>query len=68
MKLFGVSYLIRNRVVEYQQDRRIAWRHFSANRWGYGGLAPADGGTTVTEIFDPSRADRVTDTIVSSAG
>ena len=63
MKLFGVPYLIRNRVVEYEQDRRIAWRHFTANRWRYE-LTPTDGGTTVTETFDMSRADPVTDAVV----
>ncbi len=35
MTLFGVPYLIRNRVVEFEADRRIAWRHFTANRWRY---------------------------------
>jgi uncharacterized protein YndB with AHSA1/START domain len=64
MKLFGVPYLIRNRVVEYEQDRRIAWRHFTANRWRYELTPTADGGTTVTETFDSSRADRVTDAVV----
>jgi hypothetical protein len=68
MKLFGVPYLIRNRVVEYEQDRRIAWRHFTANRWRYELAPTADGGTTVTETFDPSRADRITDAVVSWAG
>jgi uncharacterized protein YndB with AHSA1/START domain len=67
MKLFGVPYLIRNRVVEYEQDRRIAWRHFTANRWRYELAPTADGGTTVTETFDPTRADRITDAVVTWA-
>jgi len=55
MKLFGVPYKITNRIVELEQDRRIAWRHFGAHRWRYE-LAPTDdGGTTVTETFDYSR-------------
>jgi uncharacterized protein YndB with AHSA1/START domain len=64
MRLFGVPYLIRNRVVEFDADRRIAWRHFTANRWRYELTPTADGGTTVTETFDVSRADRVTDAVV----
>ncbi len=64
MKLFGVPYRIRNRVVEFEADQRIAWRHFTANRWRYELAPAADGGTTVTETFDASRADRVTDTLV----
>jgi uncharacterized protein YndB with AHSA1/START domain len=66
MKLFGVPYVIVNRIVEFEPDRLIAWRHFTANRWRYE-LSPADGGTTVTETFDMSRADRVTDAVVRSA-
>jgi uncharacterized protein YndB with AHSA1/START domain len=64
MKLFGVPYLIRNRVVEFEANRRIAWRHFTANRWRYELAPTADGGTTVTETFDTSRADRITDGVV----
>ena len=64
MKLFGVPYVIRNRVVEFEPDRLIAWRHFTANRWRYELAPTADGGTTVTETFDTSRADRVTDAVV----
>ena len=63
MKLFGVPCVIVNRVVEFEPDRLIAWRHFTANRWRYE-LTPTDGGTTVTETFDMSRADRVTDAVV----
>ena len=67
MKLFGVPYVIRNKVVEFEAGRRIAWRHFTANRWRYELAPTADGGTTVTETFDASRADRVTDTLVRAA-
>ena len=63
MKLFGVPYVIVNRIVEFEPDRLIAWRHFTANRWRYE-LTPADGGTWVTETFDMSRADRITDAVV----
>jgi uncharacterized protein YndB with AHSA1/START domain len=64
MKLFGVPYVIVNRIVEFEPDRLIAWRHFTANRWRYQLTPTADGGTTVTETFDMSRADRVTDAVV----
>jgi uncharacterized protein YndB with AHSA1/START domain len=64
MKLFGVPYVIRNRVVEFEADRQIAWRHFTANRWRYELTPTPTGGTTVTETFDASRADGVTDAVV----
>jgi hypothetical protein len=64
MKLFGVPYVIRNKVVEFEADRRIAWRHFTANRWRYELEPTEDGGTRVTETFDPSRANDVTDAVV----
>jgi uncharacterized protein YndB with AHSA1/START domain len=56
MKLFGLPYRIRNRVVEFEEGRLIAWRHFGAHRWRYE-LEPVDGGgsTRVTESFDYSR-------------
>lgn len=54
MKMFGVPYRMTNRVVEYEQDRRIAWRHIGAHRWRWE-LEPLDGGATrVTETFDYS--------------
>jgi hypothetical protein len=64
MRLFGVPYVIVNRVVEFEPDRLIAWRHVTANRWRYELTPTADGGTTVTETFDMSRADAVTDAVV----
>lgn len=47
----GASYTMKNRVVEFEQDRLIAWRHLGPHRWRYE-LAPADGGTTVSETWD----------------
>ena len=67
MRLFGVPYLIRNRVVEFEAGRRIAWRHFTANRWRYELTPTADGGTRVTETFDMTRADPVTTAVVRTA-
>ena len=49
----GVPYRIQNTVVEFEQDRRIAWRHLGRHRWRYE-LEPAGAGTRVTESFDLS--------------
>lgn len=50
----GVPYRIRSRVVEYEQDRLIAWCHLGGHRWRWQ-LEPAgDGRTRVTETFDMS--------------
>jgi uncharacterized protein YndB with AHSA1/START domain len=57
MRLFGLPYTIRNRVVEYEENRRIAWRHFGAHRWRYELVPTLDGGTRVTETFDYTRYD-----------
>lgn len=53
MLLFGVPYKIRNTVVEFEEGRRVAWRHFGGHRWRYV-LEPTDSGTRVTESFDYS--------------
>jgi uncharacterized protein YndB with AHSA1/START domain len=47
----GVPYRITNRVVEFEQDRRIAWCHFAKAVWRYE-LEPVPEGTRVTETFD----------------
>lgn len=47
----GVKYKITNEVVEFEEGRRIAWRHFGGHVWRYI-LEPVDGGTLVTEQFD----------------
>jgi len=49
----GLSYRIRNRVVEFEADRRIAWRHFGKHRWRYE-LEEVEVGCRVTETFDYS--------------
>lgn len=56
----GAPYKILNTVVEYDQDRLIAWRHFYGHRWRWQ-LRPLDDGpdgarTQVTETFDWSTA------------
>ena len=47
----GVPYRITNTVVEFEEGRRIAWRHFGGHIWRYI-LEPVEGGTKVTEEFD----------------
>ena len=47
----GAPYLVRNTVVEYDEDRRIAWRHLLRHIWRYE-LELTDEGTRVTESFD----------------
>ncbi len=50
-----VPYRITNRVVEFEEGRRIAWTHIGGARWRYE-LEPADGSTRVTETYDWSTA------------
>ena len=47
----GVPYIISNRVVEYDEGRRIAWAHIGGWRWRYE-FEPVEDGTLVTETFD----------------
>lgn len=51
----GVPYRTSNRVVEFEEGRRIAWAHFSNAVWRWE-FADVDGGTRVTESFDWSGA------------
>ena len=46
-----VPYRMTNEVVEFEEGRRIAWRHFGGHVWRYI-LEPVEGGTKVTEQFD----------------
>ncbi len=50
MKLV-LGYKILNTVVEFEDGRLIAWRHFYGHRWRYR-FEPVDGGTLVTEEWD----------------
>jgi len=47
----GVPYKMTNTVVEFEENRRIAWRHLGGHIWRYI-LEPVDGGTKVVEQFD----------------
>ena len=49
-----LPYRISNTVVEFEENRRIAWWHYAHNIWRYE-LEPVDGGTRVTETFDFSK-------------
>jgi uncharacterized protein YndB with AHSA1/START domain len=59
---FGVGYTVVNTVVEYEQDRRIAWQTRPTGLMGHvlGGrtwrfeLEPVEGGTLVRETWDIS--------------
>ena len=56
-----LPYKILNEVVEFEEGRRIAWRHLGGHVWRYE-LEPVDAQRTrVTETFDagPSRAPLV---------
>ena len=59
----GVPYTMSNTVIEFEQDRRIAWqtrfsgplgRFLGGRVWRYE-LEPADGGTKVIETWDISQ-------------
>lgn len=47
----GVPYRVSNRVVEWEENRRIAWRNLLPHRWRYE-LEPEGRGTRVTETYD----------------
>ncbi len=49
----GVPYKITNTVVEFEEGRRIAWKHFGGHVWRYLLEPQGDGTSTrVTEQFD----------------
>ncbi len=50
MKL-GVPYVIGNTVVEFDENRLIAWQHIGKHRWRFE-LEPQGDQTLVTETFD----------------
>ncbi len=54
MKMFGAPYRITNVVVEFEENRRIAWRHFGRHIWRYvlEPTGPEGEDTLVTESFD----------------
>lgn len=51
-----VPYRVVNTVVEFDDGRLIAWRHFHGHRWRYELEGTGRGTTVVTETFDASAA------------
>jgi hypothetical protein len=56
----GARYPITNTVVEFEEGRRIGWRHFNGHVWRYL-FEPVPEGTRVTEQWDarPARNRRL---------
>ena len=52
----GVTYRIRNTVVEYKKNELIAWKHLGQWRWRYELVDLGNGSTQVTETFDGTYA------------
>lgn len=52
MRIF-LPYKMTNTVVEFEENRRIGWRHVGGHVWRYI-LEPQNGSTLVTEEFDYS--------------
>jgi hypothetical protein len=50
---WGIGYATRNRVVEFDEGKRIAWHHAARFIWRYE-LTAVEGGTKVVESFDYS--------------
>ncbi|WP_419922482.1 SRPBCC family protein [Candidatus Poriferisodalis sp.] len=47
----GVAYTVKNRVLEFEENRLIAWAHWNGHRWRYE-LEPSDDDSTlVRETF-----------------
>jgi len=72
----GVPYAMVSTVVEYEENRRIAWqtrgptslgRYFAGRIWRYE-LEPADGGTLVRESWDLSQESPITKPLVRRGG
>ena len=51
----GLPYRITSEVVEFEENRLIAWAHLGKHRWRYE-LEPEEEGTAVTHTFDWSTA------------
>lgn len=56
MKILGIPYAITSKVVEFEEDRVIAWCHPGGHRWRWEVELTDDGGAKVTETFDMTTA------------
>jgi uncharacterized protein YndB with AHSA1/START domain len=72
----GVPYSMSNKVIEYVENRRIAWQtrgptmigKFVGGRiWRYE-LEPVDGGTAVRETWDITQESKLTKPLIRGAG
>ena len=63
----GLPYRVMNTVVEFDEGRRIAWRHFAGHRWRYV-LSRVEGGTLVREEWDASRLTWPAQLVLKIAG
>lgn len=48
----GVTYPTKNRVLEFEENRLIAWAHWQGQRWRYELEPQGDGRTLVRETFE----------------
>ena len=52
----GLPYRVGSKVVEFEENRRIAWCHYGKHRWRWEVEPAGDGKSKVTETFDLSTA------------
>ena len=52
----GVAYTVKNRVLEFEENRLITWAHWQGQRWSYALESQSDSSTMVRETFDWSTA------------
>jgi uncharacterized protein YndB with AHSA1/START domain len=55
----GLPYMVRNVVVEFEENRRIAWQHTFRHRWRWAFEPAGDGATHVTHSWTWSTAPKV---------
>jgi len=63
----GVPYVITNTVVEFDENRLIAWRHLGGHRWRYE-LETVGAETRVRETYDWSTAILPTRIFIAKSG